>query len=194
MSNLATGNPASLALSEVTRGERVIWADRAIRRRPGWGVMPIVLVGLCVAAFGGLWSLIAWSATASETSAWRFFPLFGLIFVVIGLLIATVPLWLRLVGGPTLYALTERRIMMIYGRGSRTVRSVAFDAIGDLQMTAESDGTGNILFGEVFAAPAESRATMFTGIYGIPNVRRVRDLIEREKRRVAQEQNRTDRA
>jgi len=183
--DLATANPSTIARSEVKSGERLIWADRAVTRRPGFGSLKIVAVGAFVAGFGALWTLIAVSATSNAQDAWRFFPLFGTLFIFIGLAIATAPLWLRLVGGPTIYALTDRRIFMMHGRRSLMVRSTPLEMVGQLIMNEQPDGTGELSFVGVMTAPAAERTLMMSGLYGVPDVRRVRALVEREMDRFA---------
>jgi hypothetical protein len=181
--DLATTSPSTIARAELKRGERLIWADRAVSRKPGLASLKVVGFGLLFAGFGALWSLIAWAGTAHDEGPWRFFPLFGLIFVVIGLAIATAPLWLRFAGGATVYGLTDQRIFMVAGRRSRTVRSTPFEKIGQLIVTEEPDGTGNLMFGGVALSEPGERGFLVGGLYGIPDVRRVRALIEREDRR-----------
>jgi hypothetical protein len=181
--DLASTSPSTIARAELRRGERLIWADRAVSRKPGLASLKVVGFGLLFAGFGALWSFIASAGTAHAEGPWRFFPLFGLIFVVIGLAIATAPLWLRLTSGATVYGLTDQRVFMVAGRRSRTVRSTPFEKIGQLIVTEEPDGTGNILFSGVAVSEPGERGFLVGGLYGIPGVRRVQALIEREDRR-----------
>ena len=183
--DIATGSPSTIARTRVTRGERLVWAARAVRRRPNLGSLKVVAFGLLMAGFGALWSLFAWAGTADAGGLWRFFPLFGFTFVAIGLAIATAPLWLGGIGGATIYALTDQRAFMMYGRRGRIVRSTALDQMGDLLMNEQPDGVGDITFGDVLTAEVGQRRSRILGLFGVADVRRVRDLIEREKARAA---------
>jgi hypothetical protein len=120
--------------------------------------------------------------TTARDGAWRFFPLFGLPFLVVGLAIASAPLWARHVGGASVYALTDRRVILVHGRRTRMVRSVDLDRIVALHWSEREDGSGDIMFeksGE--PASASDRMAAMTGVYGIVGAKQVAASIERAR-------------
>ncbi len=183
--DLTNASPTTIARTEVKRGERLVWADRAVRRRPGLGSWRVIIVGLAFAGFGLLWILMAWAATAAADDLWRFFPLFGVPFVMIGVAIATAPFWLGSIGSSTVYGLTDQRVFMMYGKRMRIVRSTELGKMGDLLMNEQLSGVGDITFADVLQSTSGERGYRVLGLFGIPDVKRVRDLIEREKARAA---------
>lgn len=179
--DLATAPPTSIARAEIPRGERVIWADRAVASGRTWGSWGIVGFGLVFAGIGALWTLLAWAGTSSNEGLWRFFPLFGVPFVAIGLGVATSPFWARRVGGATIYALSDRRAFSISGRCTRVVRTIELDQIGNLHHVERDGGAGDIYFDGAFGDDPGAKLLRLRDMFGVPNVRRVVYEIDRLK-------------
>jgi hypothetical protein len=177
--DIATADPEVLAATSLEPGERLVWAARTGHRRPGLGWLRLVVVGLIVAALG-VWWMVAYSDAAGLRHLLFFV---GGLFLLVGIAIATAPLWLGILGGPAVYALSDRRIFMVTGSRARLVRSALLDRIGALTVTEKPDGTGDILFGGVPGSAAGERHYQVNGLFGVPDARRVGGLITAEQAR-----------
>jgi hypothetical protein len=199
----------AMARAELTRGERLIWADWAQARRPGLAILPPLLFGIFFAGFAVFWMSAAAfiNQAADEAGPMRFFPLFGVPFFIIGLWVACSPIVAWLFPRPTVYALSDRRLIAIAGRRSRSVRAFDLEAIREIQRTERADGSGDI----VFSTPATGRILPrgggwdmaasgfppdrrpfgrgpFTGMFGVPRVRIVAEQVERARRNVPRDE------
>jgi len=182
--DLATGQPVAIIRAHAGPGERVLWADRAVSTRSVARALPSVVFGLFFGGFGALWTLLAWAMTQDQDNlAWRFFPLFGIPFACIGLVMATSPLWRPFVRGVAIYGLTDERILSVSGRKTLLVRSTSLADLGDLQWVERKGGMGDILFARGrMHVPGD--ITRLGGLFGVPNVRRVAADIERARSRM----------
>jgi hypothetical protein len=114
-----------------------------------------------------------------------FFPMFGIPFIVNSLGMVSAPLWAYRKAGRTVYAISDKRLLILQGRTLRSVQ--AFDArrIGAIAHTTRPDGSGDVLFADEVGTYC-SRYGSYTsvtciGFFGVPDVR-----IERFVRDVAQ--------
>jgi len=96
----------------------------------------------------------------------------------VGLGMLTAPLWAFLGAGATVYAVTDRRILIITGAPRRTVLTYNRAEIGDLVRTEGADGSGSLTFGWSVSSSSNGlvRRTRI-GFIGIPEVRHVEQLI-----------------
>jgi hypothetical protein len=175
----------AIATGELRRGERLTWADypgpmALVRRdaRMSW-------IGIPFTAFAIFWT---WSASHDVAHAGSIiellFPLWGLMFVAIGLSILLRPVWSALKARSTVYAITDQRALIISGSRSRRVESFEPDSLGNLERTERSDGSGDIILRR--AITMTSRSTFSyrrdfvapaVGFFGVPEVRRVEDAL-----------------
>ena len=148
------------------------------------------LFGLPLTAFALFWVSGALWATRRTPDfglpgdgppfAWAF-PLFGLIFVAVGLAMLTAPLWMRWRAGRTVYAVTDRRAVVWEGGLSTTVRSFDADALGDLERRERADGSGDLILARDLRTTSHHGRrgvrTTEVGFFGIPDVRGVERLV-----------------
>jgi hypothetical protein len=91
---------------------------------------------------------IFWETNVVRIGAPIFFALFGGAFVVIGLYFVfgrfIGDAWLR---GQKLYALTDRRILIVSGALRRQVRSLFLEGLAEINLSVRRDGKGTITFG-----------------------------------------------
>src|SRR4029077_15515732 len=81
----------------------------------------------------------------SFSKGFSVFPVFGLPFVVIGLGIVLAPLWAYLKGRSTVYAVTNQRVLVITGNGTRSVKSYTPADIVSVEHRERPDGSGDVV-------------------------------------------------
>ncbi|HKW88748.1 MAG TPA: PH domain-containing protein [Candidatus Acidoferrales bacterium] len=175
------------AQSELESGESLSWAGTADPRRAAIGAIPAAIFGIPFAGFALFWMSEAFRATNtmsrtahnSFVSGFKVFPLFGVPFLLIGLAITLAPLWAFLKGKSTVYAVTNRRVMVISGTNSRAVQSFTPADIASVEHRERPDGSGDIVLmtntlqrrGNNIAIP------MKVALCGIPNVKQVAEQV-----------------
>ena len=106
--------------------------------------LPLTLFGSFFGGFALLWMVVTSSASIGDDSLiWRFFPLFGLPFLLIGLAMFLAPLWGWMSARRTVYAISSDRAVIIQGR---SVRSFESDEIEELERYERADGSGDVIF------------------------------------------------
>jgi hypothetical protein len=176
----------SIAEGQLRPGEKLTWAEfpnpMALARRDA----PMSWIGIPFTAFAIFWT---WTASHTVERAGspflEFFPLWGLMFVVIGLSILLRPLWSALKARSTVYAITDQRALIISGVRSRRVESFEPDSQGNLERTERRDGSGDIILRRAITTawrgPLSYRSNMTpaVGFFGVPEVRRVEDALRK---------------
>jgi hypothetical protein len=111
-------------------------------------------------------------------SGFSAFPLFGLPFLLIGLGMVLAPLFVYLKGRTGVYAVTNRRVMVITGTKSRSVKSIIPNDIAEVDHRERPDGTGDVLIHTNSVMRTNNGTTQITvGLYGVPNVKEVAGLV-----------------
>jgi hypothetical protein len=109
----------------------------------------------------------------SEPGWQSLFALFGLPFVLVGLGMMGSPYWLYRKAKSTVYALTNRRVMIITGGASKKIQSFAGKDIGIIERTERANGSGDV----TFATITTSKNTHRVGFMGVQDSRRVERLL-----------------
>lgn len=177
---------------EVQPGEQLRWFGQPRPWRMAIRSIPIVLFAIPWTAFSIFWMAMAggaaWfshehteSATAPSLSPmdlFACFPLFGLPFLLIGLGMLSSPFWMMRKARRTLYAVTDRRVIILSGSWSTTVTTLMPDQLRDLTRKEKLDGSGDLYFEQppVYESRTQPRPT-HRGFIGIPNVREVEELV-----------------
>ena len=181
-------NDAQLrAQSELQSGESISWAGVANPARAALGALPIALFGIPFAGFALFWMSQAFRAThamASNTHnsfarGFSVFPIFGIPFLLVGLAVILTPLWAFLTGKNTVYAVTNRRVMVISGAKSRAVKSLTPADIAGVDYRERPDGSGDIaIMTNTFQNRGNNMSTqMKVALCGVPNVKQVADQV-----------------
>ena len=181
-----------VAQSALDPDETLRWVGQPDPKRLALQHWPQVLFGLPWTAFAVFW--VVGAARMSSHGPWRssgfdVFPLFGIPFILIGLGIVSAPLWAYRKAGHTVYAISDKRLLILQGRTSRAVQ--AFDArrIGAIAHTTHADGSGDVLFadevGTYHGRYGSYTAVTRIGFFGVPDV----CVVERLVRDVAQRNN-----
>jgi hypothetical protein len=177
-------NDAQLrAQSELQSGESLYWAGTADPLRAAVAALPAALFGIPFAGFALFWVTQAYHATSAMsksssnafTNGFRVFPLFGLPFLFVGLGIILAPLWAFLKGGSTVYAVTNKRIMIISGGNSRSVKSFTPADIVSVEHRERPDGSGDIVIQTNAITRANNNlvSPVKVALFGVQNVKQV---------------------
>jgi hypothetical protein len=171
----------TLVEDEMRSEEAVQWVGRPIPGLLARQAWPIVLFAIPWTAFAIFWIAGAsgWVLPDIREGQSGFFPLFGLPFVLIGLVMLSSPLRLRWKAGRIAYVLTERRAIIVErGLWSTKVRSFAPAALGDLERKQRPDGAGDIIFTrENYWDSKSGNRSVPVGFLAVANVKEVEDRI-----------------
>jgi hypothetical protein len=178
-----------VAIAQMDGGERLLWSGTPSPGAMALSALPASLFGIPFAGFACFWIWTAYSSTSHMTRGagpWAFFPLFGVPFLLVGLGMITAPLWVALAAGKTVYAVTERRLLIINGLGVRGVQSFTPKDVDDLLRVEGADGRGSIYFAKrSFTSSRGAQVSSRIGFVGIPDVRHVEQLIRSQMERAA---------
>lgn len=168
-------------LAEVGPGEKVVWSGQPRTSRFVLATIPILIFGLFWTGFSIFWVVIAFLGSR-QGGVSLIFPLFGLPFVLIGFGMLGSPLWAASKARRIVYALTDRRLILIeptFAPGGSRVVSLRGNEIGPIERLERGDGSGNLTFGRpiVFDQAQGSAAVVARHMVGIPHVREVESLI-----------------
>jgi hypothetical protein len=172
----------SLVRHELRPDEKLLWVER-----PGGGGLARTesvkaLFGMPFLAFALFWTYMAGGEAwlDGEVSPSGFFPLFGLVFVAVGLGMVLSPLWAWFRARWIAYAISDQRLIIISSFPVHRVRSYAPMDIQELERTDRGDRSGDIVFRREQAGSGRwnrSYQTKRIGFFGIPDVRRVEDMV-----------------
>ena len=170
-----------VATKELDPGERLLWSGVPSARGTAVSALPLTFMGILFTGFAAFWIASAASATSSFSGdgfPGAIFPLFGVPFLLIGLGMLFGPLWAYRGAKSTVYAVTDKRVMVITAANTVGVRSFTPDDIGDIVRVEGPDGSGTLRFGAAANLAVRGGARLSLGVFvGIPEVRRVEQLI-----------------
>lgn len=152
LDSLDPGTRAALD-RELEHGERLIWCAVP---GPRAGAFPSMLKplagGLVFVGFSLIWMGMTWSMTRSAPDGGgplgRIFPLFGLPFLLYGLVSVTLPWWYpRRRRRRTANVLTDRRAIVVSPSiGGMRVQSFRPGDVARVEKTVRDDGSGDLEF------------------------------------------------
>jgi Bacterial PH domain len=94
--------------------------------------------------------------------------------LLVGLGIILAPLWAYLKGRTTVYAVTNQRVMIISGGGTRSVKSCTPADIVSVDHRERADGSGDVLIRtNAVTRTNNSVAQVTVGLFGVSNVKEV---------------------
>ncbi|MFI5372254.1 MAG: hypothetical protein ACHQ52_11915 [Candidatus Eisenbacteria bacterium] len=170
-----------IATRQLDSGERLLWSGSPTPGSMALGALPLALFGIPFSAFAAFWIVTAWTGTrhlSHSAGPWFLFPLFGLPFLFVGLGVLTAPIWAYFGAAKTVYAVTDRRALIIVGWPRSAVQSFQPADIGDLVRVEGADGRGSLMFGSrAWTGNNGMVRTTRIGFVGIPDVRMVEELI-----------------
>jgi hypothetical protein len=172
--------------AELAKGERIAWIGRPIPWLPARSSLPMALFGIPFTAFALFWTAAAGGfAFRHGPGPPSFFPMFGLIFVVVGLGLLLSPLWAFRKATRTIYAITDQRALIIEPDlwGHAIVQSFEPRQLAYLERHQRGDGSGDLVFRREHRGSGRSHHMVAIGFLAVADVReaedRVRELVAR---------------
>lgn len=164
-----------VAQAQLDAGERLLWYGRPDPKRQMMGGLVLMLFGIPWTAFALFWTGAASGLIWGERPiGWHsLFGLFGVPFVLVGFGMLLSPYWAYRRAQRTVYAITNRRALIISGRFVRKIQSFAVPDIEIIERTERRNGKGDVMF----ATTTVNRNTQRIGFIGIPDARRVERLL-----------------
>jgi hypothetical protein len=165
----------ALARAEMADGETLIWADMSSTSSARRRVLPLSLLGWLLLLLALIWMAKAASASFSLL-------ILGLPFLLSALALALLPWWWPRITRHTVYAMSERRLLMIQTWPRRRVTSYGPDDIDVVERRDYKDGTGDIVFRREEHRRQRHRhdpqgkrrvSDRPIGFFGVPDARRV---------------------
>ncbi len=176
---------ARLVFPELDRGEELLWVGKPNPSREAQNTgCPAFLIGIPFTAFAIFWTVGA--ATMSRGAPEGFgppglntvFPLFGLIFVGVGIWLLLSPFMTYSKSSGTIYAVTNQRIIVIENGTTRTVKSYVQVDMGRLTRRELPNGSGDVIFAQESYRGSKGRTySRDIGFIGISDPRAVERLI-----------------
>ncbi|MBI5844289.1 MAG: hypothetical protein HZB23_06440 [Deltaproteobacteria bacterium] len=137
-----------LVRRELEPGEKIEWYEQPVPRYFSPGTLGKFLFAIPWTAFTFFWTAGAAGFKMPDFSQGipSLFPLFGLPFILIGLGMLSAPLRSHRRAFKTIYAITDKRAMIITDGRTRTVQSLLPESFTRLIRKEKRDGTGHILY------------------------------------------------
>jgi hypothetical protein len=162
------------AQSELKTGENLLWVGQPDPKHLALQGLPLALFGLAFTAASLVFGFIGPG-----------FYLPVIIFLLTGLVMMSSPWWMYREGSKTVYAVTDKRLLIITGGGSPSVQSFddsRFGSIAKIEAVERSNGSGDIVFARKVNRYHDSDGSSRTkiepiGFFGIPDVRSVEKLV-----------------
>jgi hypothetical protein len=176
--------PILVVQREMRRGERPVWAGRPVAGTGRRMALARLRLGLAFTGFSLFWIAAAYAITRGGDFdlVGMLFPLFGLPFVLVGLVIiaSSVNVWRRL--NATVYGISTDRVLLINDRPRYRMRAVDLAALTGSERVERKDGTGDLALVDGKGAYGGKREWLF----GVEDISRVSAEYERYRREAAQ--------
>jgi hypothetical protein len=172
----------SLLEQEIDKGEQLRWQCQPSVREAVKRSLPAVV-------FAVIWLAISLSVVFlvySDTRKGKDVPLIAMgvagLFVLIGFFLLTTPFWAARRAKNTVYAITDKRAIIITKKGSAAeILSFGEDKLKSIDKRVLIDGSGDLIFErQVSYHQSKGRTRQQVkeiGFFGIPQVNQVEDLL-----------------
>ena len=168
---------------EVDNDEQLRWSAQP-------SVSAAVKKGLAGTVFGVIWTaipgfmafkMIGERQSGGDVPAVAF--IFIGVFLLIGVLIMLSPLWASMSAKKTVYAVTNKRAIIIKAKSTIDVQSFSADNLKDIIKRLRRDGSGDLIFERTVTYRRSSKGgsrkkVTEIGFFGIPRVNEVEDMIQ----------------
>lgn len=181
------GDPLEAALRrELEVGETIRWKGRAL---PGsaLGGFGLYVFAIPWTAFSLFWTAMAFGAT--QAGAWDgsgagllayAFPLFGLPFIIIGLVMLGMPFLAMAKARKTMFAVTDRRLLRLTRLRELESESIPAERIGALTRKEKGNGAGSLQIAVGVGRDSDGdRQTEHFTIGKVANVRQAEAQVQR---------------
>ena len=164
-----------IAQAQLESGEQLLWHGKPDPKRYVLGSLLILLFGIPWTAFSLFWMAAASGFLFSESGngVFSLFALFGVPFVLVGFGMLSAPYWVYRKMKRTVYALTNRRALIITSGKSQKIQSYTDKDIGVIERTERANGKGDV----TFATEITNKSTQKIGFLSIADARRVERLL-----------------
>ena len=153
---------------ELHDGEELVWHDRPSPGAVARAWLVVSLFGMFYFGFSVFW------ITGAAQSDDPLFPLFGIPFVLIGFSLVGAPLWQIFVAKGTIYAITDKRIVILRSFPWHKVLSFYVDDLDNLERKwMKGDGSGTVMFAKRKSSSRNNDIRPGWGFYGVNEAKRV---------------------
>jgi hypothetical protein len=169
----ALGNTPDEVAREMRAGEKTQWVGYPIPKKFA------IKEGIPSFVFGIPWTafVVFWESLAIKSGS-VFMTLWGVPFIVVGLYLLTSPFWEYLRARRTIYVVSNKRLIILNGLLRPSRRSFAPPDIGSVEVVADHDGVGSIVFARERESDGEGGWNVKKiGFMAIPHVREVEEHI-----------------
>jgi len=167
---------------ELESDERILWMEQPVPRYFTAMSTSTFLFAIPWTAFAIFWICGASGFVLPDfrKGGFAFFPLFGLPFLLIGVVMLATPIWTRQKATKTVYVITDRRAITFDGGWTTTIRSYPPDKLQNLFRKEKSDGTGDIIFAQRTWADSEGgQQAINLGFLNIRDPKTVENLLKK---------------
>ena len=172
-----------IAQSVLRTEERLLWSGRPDPRRVAALTLPVFILGVPWIVLVLYWTAAAFGFRLPEftgDSLLGFWPLFGLLFVLIGLSLLALPVLAYRRANRTVYAITDRRCLIITAGNRNYVDTYEEEDIGTIKCNARRNGSGDLVFTASAAGAAKDVSRIRKAVfYGIAGVRQAEETARR---------------
>jgi hypothetical protein len=163
--------------AELDAGERIVWLRQPVPWMLWRGTLIVLIFGLPWTAFAIFWTLgaaglVGSGARATGWWAWVF-PMWGLPFIFIGLVMLSAPYWTARAARRTVYVITDRRAIVWIPKawGEKEVQSFEPKRLLSITRTQRANGSGDLVFEQFRETRGSSTTTIRRGFMGLADVR-----------------------
>lgn len=177
---------------ELEKGERVVWAGQPLARAYARGAWGMAVFGVFFGGFALVWTALAatgaWAGVQKGGAGWWavLFPLWGLPFIAVGFAMLTAPYWARRRAARVVYAVTDRRALVLAPVAMRgeSVRSFVPRQLQSLERIERRDGSGDLVFANDLHVSGDGdggtrNGVRQVGFTGVADVRGVEGVVRR---------------
>jgi len=182
--------------AELDAGERIVWLRQPVPWLLWRGSLAVLIFGVPWTAFAVFWTLGAAGLIGSGARAtgwWDYlFPLWGLPFIFIGLVLLSAPYWTARAARQTVYAITDRRAIIWIPKawGEKEVQSFEPRRLLSMTRKQRADGSGDLVFEQFRETHGSSTTTIRRGFMGLADVRDAEEVLREVLLRAYEERTR----
>ncbi|MEW6712670.1 MAG: hypothetical protein AB1403_22825 [Candidatus Riflebacteria bacterium] len=168
---------------ELVSDEQIEWKGMPIPRLLKAETLAIFLFAIPWTAFSIFWICGAAGFKIPDFSKgfdpFMLFPLFGLPFLLIGLAMLASPIFSYLADRKTLYAVTDRRVIIITGGRSYEIKSFLPEKISELTRR-ERAAAGDLIFAQRISKDSDDRdQTVEIGFFNISDIQGAKEAMQK---------------
>ena len=163
---------------ELESGERLLWVGGPDPKRMFISSLGMWILGIPITAISLEWT---WTAAGLNRGHAQDFDLVfvvgGVPFILIGIAVLCAPYGAARNAKQTVYAITDKRVLIIEGGNTRRVESYTAQDIGILKRKERADGSGDLAFAQATLESSESIRIVDIEFVAIPQVRSVEAIL-----------------